>query len=255
MIPNRVHALKAFAVGSGGKVDYFAGVTCMRTPIPDVEFNSAYIMDRAGVEDDILSKVKDFFQDLQSEWMLVLPPSLVDVSWELPKRLTVARWVRLPEFVLPRESASLKGPPSELEIRQVSNLDELLSWARTNSLGFGDNPNFLDSYARPESLEMRGISHYVGTFSGKHVATSLSCVSNGVGGVYAVATIPEFRGRGFGSAMTGFAVKEGFSKGCDLATLQSGSMGTPVYLRMGFRYVFDSHCWVFSPKKPSPYKS
>ena len=252
VIPNHVHFSKAFAIGSGGKVEHFAGVTCIRNPIPEVESNAAYITERTGAEDDVLAKVKDFFQGLQSEWMLVLPPSLVDVSWEIPKRVVVARWVRLPELVLPRESASLRAPPSELEICQVSNLDELLAWARTNSVGFGDSPNFLDPFVRPESLEMRGISYYIGTFSGKHVATSLSCISDGVVGVYAVATIPEFRGRGFGSAMTAFAVKEGFSKGCDLATLQSGSMSTPVYLRMGFRYVFDSHCWVVSPTRLSP---
>ncbi len=256
MIPNHVHFQKAFAVGSGGKVENFAGVTCTRSPIPEVEANSAYIMDRAGAEDGVLAKIKEFFQGLQSDWMLVLPPSLVDVSWEIPKRVAVARWVRLAELVLPRESASLRDPPSELEIRQVSNLDELLSWARTNSVGFGDSPNFLDPFVRPESLEMRGISYYIGSFSGKHVATSLSCVANGVAGVYAVATIPEFRGRGFGTAMTAFAVKEGFAKGCDLATLQSGSMSTPVYLRMRFRYVFDSHCWVVSPTRASfPSKS
>jgi ribosomal protein S18 acetylase RimI-like enzyme len=256
VIPNRVHFLKAFAVGSGGKVENFAGVTCIRNPIPEVESNSAYIMDRAGAEDGVLAKIKEFFQGLQSDWMLVLPPSLVDVSWEIPKRVAVARWVRLAELVLPRESASLRDSPSELEIRQVSNLDELLSWARTNSVGFGDSPSFLDPFVRRESLEMRGISYYVGSFSGKHVATSLSCVANGVAGVYAVATIPEFRGRGFGTAMTAFAVKEGFAKGCDLATLQSGSMSTTVYLRMGFRYVFDSHCWVVSyTRASSPSKS
>lgn len=217
VIPNRVHFLKAFAIGSGGTVEHFAGVTCIRNPIPEVESNSAYIMDRAGAEDDVLAKVKEFFQGLQSDWMLVLPPSLVDVSWEIPKRVAIARWVRLAELVLPRESASLREPPSELEIRQVSNLDELSSWARTNSVGFGDPPNFLDPFVRPESLEMRGISYYIGSFSGNHVATSLSCVTSGVAGVYAVATIPEFRRRGYGTAMTAFAVTEGFAKGCDLA--------------------------------------
>lgn len=251
MIPNHLHFGKAFALGSGGKVQDFAGVTCTRTPIPDVESNTALITDRAGVQDDVLTKVKDFFRDQQSEWMFVLPPSLVDVSWELAKRVVVARWVRLPEMVLPRESASLSDPPSGLEIRKVSSLDEFLVWARANSMGFGSSPNFLDPFVRPESLEMKGISYYIASFSGKPVATSLSCVSNGVAGVYAVATIPEFRGRGFGTAVTAFAVREGFAKGCDLAALQSGSMSTPVYLRMGFRYVFDCHGWVVSPTRRS----
>jgi len=111
VIPNHVSFGKAFAVGSGGKVQDFTGVTCTRTPIPDVESNTALIIDRAGVQDDVVTKVKDFFRDEQSEWMFVLPPSLIDVSWELPKRVVVARWVRLPEMVLPRESASLSDPP------------------------------------------------------------------------------------------------------------------------------------------------
>ena len=249
MLPNQVRFQEAFAIGSGGKVERFNGVLCTRTTIPELSANTAYITHRAGAEDAVLAQVKGFFHGLQPDWMLVVPPSLVDVSWEIPKRVIVSRWLRLAELVLPKESAFLKDPPSELEISRVSDLEELSAWAHTNSVGFGDHPDFLDPFIRQENLEMKVISYYLGIFSGKPVATSLSCVANAVAGVYAVSTIPEFRGKGLGTAMTAFAANEGFSKGCDVAALQSGSMSTPVYLRMGFRYVFNFHCWVVSHTK------
>jgi ribosomal protein S18 acetylase RimI-like enzyme len=89
---------------------------------------------------------------------------------------------------------------------------------------------------------------YLGTCAGKPVATSLLNFSGNVAGIYAVCTLPDFRDRGFGAAMTAFAVKDGFLRGCDLASLQSSPAGAPLYFKLGFRYVFDYQCWVVSPR-------
>ena len=244
---NFIKALADAAIGSGGRVEHFPGVTCVRSPIPVTPFNSAFVIERAGVEPDSLNKIRGFFDGLQSDWRFVFPPAIAEVFWDIPKHLAVARWGRDPEMILSSQSASLRPTPSELEIHPVRDVDELLTWTRTNSLGFeAPDPNFFDALARPENLEMKGLTWYIGTYSGKPVATSTLCISDAVAGIYDVCTLPEFRGRGFGSAMTAIAMKEGFSKGCDLAALQSSPVGVPVYFKMGFRYVFDYLCWVVS---------
>lgn len=244
---NFIKAFADAAVGSGGRVEHFPGVTCVRTPIPLTSFNSAFVIERAGVEPDSLNKIRGFFDGLQSAWRFVSPPSIAEVFWDIPKHVAVARWGREPQMILSSQSASLRPTPSELEIHPVRDVDELLTWTRTNSLGFEmPDPNFFDALARPENLEMKGLTWYIGTYSGKPVATSTLCISDAVAGVYDVCTLPEFRGRGFGSAMTAVAVKEGFAKGCDLAALQSSPVGVPIYFKMGFRYVFDYLCWVVS---------
>jgi predicted acetyltransferase len=49
-----------------------------------------------------------------------------------------------------------------------------------------------------------------------------------------VTTIPEFRGRGFGRALTLAAMRAGAELGARIAVLQSTEMGHGVYRRLGF---------------------
>ena len=55
--------------------------------------------------------------------------------------------------------------------------------------------------------------------------------------IFSVATAPDRRGRGYGSAVTVQAVVDGFAAGAEFAALQSSPMGESVYKRLGFREV------------------
>ena len=129
---------------------------------------------------------------------------------------------------------------------------ELVSWARTVSIGFErSNPGFFDRLATAHTLATEGLTCYLGTCSDKPVATSTLYASEKVAGIHVVSTIPEFRGRGFGAAMSALAVREGFQSGCDLSSLQATPMGFPMYLKMGFRYILDYLNWIVSPRYPT----
>jgi GNAT superfamily N-acetyltransferase len=81
---------------------------------------------------------------------------------------------------------------------------------------------------------------WVGRVDGRPVSTATAFVSDGFVGVYAVATSPEARGRGYGEAVTWAATL------CrpDLpATLQASAMGRPIYERMGFRTIGNFMVW------------
>ena len=69
------------------------------------------------------------------------------------------------------------------------------------------------------------------------MTTSASYVVDGDFGIFNVATPAEYRGRGYGAAITGHAVREGFAAGAELAYLQSSAIGESVYRRLGFREV------------------
>ena len=138
-------------------------------------------------------------------------------------------------------SAGGKAPPlpPELEVIEapdavtVREVDEVLI------AGF-------DIPVRPEALfdgRLLGESGYrmwLGRVDGRPVSTATAYVSDGFVGVYAVATIPEARGRGYGEAVTWAATL------CepDLpATLQASGMGQPIYERMGYRTVAEFSVW------------
>lgn len=246
---NFIEAIAAAAIGCDGVVRRFDGVTCVRTPIPLDAFNSAFAVDKVAVQPAALERAQSFFEGSKSEWRYVLPPSLSSFSWEIPQHIAVSKWTKEPEMVMLSNQASFRPIPPDLKIRQVQNLKDLALWNRTLALGFETGTaDFFDHFNRPAFLSTERASMYLGECSQMPVATSFLYVSDDVAGIYGVSTLPEFRGRGFGAALTAFAVKEGFSRGCDLASLQASPVGVPVYFRLGFRFIFDYECWIISPR-------
>jgi ribosomal protein S18 acetylase RimI-like enzyme len=69
---------------------------------------------------------------------------------------------------------------------------------------------------------------------GAPAATALLLPSDGVAGVYWVATARAMRGRGLGEACTRAVTHAGFAMGARFATLQASEMGAPLYARLGF---------------------
>jgi len=85
-----------------------------------------------------------------------------------------------------------------------------------------------------------GYRIWAGRVDGRAVTTATAFIGHGFVGVYAVGTLGEARGRGYGEAVTWAATL------CrpDLpATLQASGLGRPVYERMGFRTVTDFTVW------------
>ena len=78
---------------------------------------------------------------------------------------------------------------------------------------------------------------FVGKLDERPVATSIAIRSGDAAGVYHVATLPQARRHGVGSAVTWAAVGTGRDWGYDTIVLQSSVMGLSMYADMGFRTV------------------
>jgi ribosomal protein S18 acetylase RimI-like enzyme len=76
---------------------------------------------------------------------------------------------------------------------------------------------------------------YLGCQDGQPVATAAMFFGRRSAGLYHVATLPEARGRGIGSAITYAALKEGVSRGYRLAVLIATPMGINIYRKLGFQ--------------------
>jgi len=108
-------------------------------------------------------------------------------------------------------------------VAQVDEISELLKmgfYKMFESYGFGpEKPCLL----------------FLGMFNGKPVATSRLFCAGGVAGIYHVATLPEARGRGFGTAMTLAAAHAGLELGYGIGGLFATTAGYGVYQRLGFQ--------------------
>jgi GNAT superfamily N-acetyltransferase len=81
---------------------------------------------------------------------------------------------------------------------------------------------------------------WVGYVDSRPVASSLAYASDGVVGVFCVATTADARGRGYGEALTWAATMSDPSRP---AVLQASEMGAGVYRRMGFREAHRFTVW------------
>lgn len=170
-----------------------------------------------------------------------------DTPAELPAKLRAAGFEEGSSPAMAVELESLPNLPASqpLEIRPVETPEELTTFARTLNAGdFRAPPEVRDAIPdllRP-SLSPSGREPELRCFVGYHhdvpVATSLRFLSHGVVGIYGVATVPDARGRGFGSWMTLTALRDGQALGYGVGVLVATTMGEPVYRRLGFREVY-----------------
>lgn len=121
-------------------------------------------------------------------------------------------------------------PPAELTIERVTELDDWLTvFIRGFDLHPAAAPAWREAYRQCESWV-----HFVGFVDGTPAATTSLLLAGDLAGVYHVVTLPPFRGRGIGAAMTSAALQHARHAGAKTAVLQSSEMGFRVYQSVGF---------------------
>jgi GNAT superfamily N-acetyltransferase len=147
-------------------------------------------------------------------------------------------------------------PPAELEIVPVTDaatLDEFLAIIEADWVEWtGGEPTAVQQRTLaawrtqiPPKLPLEPVPlRWIGRTEGKVVATSRIGIGSGAAGLYAISTIPAYRGRGFGRAMTLAALRAASSIGYRIAVLQASDLGYGVYRRLGFRELFQYDVYI-----------
>lgn len=78
---------------------------------------------------------------------------------------------------------------------------------------------------------------------GLPAAAVLTTDHDGDCGVYAVATVPEARGRGLAGGLMARALLAARERGCTTTTLEATKLGRPVYERLGYRHIGALEMW------------
>jgi GNAT superfamily N-acetyltransferase len=129
--------------------------------------------------------------------------------------------------------------PPGVTIEQVSDDEALVHWCHATVVGFGfpeiQAGAWLDLIARIRMAAPASLRLYLARSKGEPVATALEFLGAGVAGIYAVATIPEARRQGIGTAITLAPLREARELGYRVGTLDATEMGEGVYRRIGFR--------------------
>ena len=168
-------------------------------------------------------------------------PAMIDAldarGWLLDEEEPALALTPLPQ---PEE---LPAPPSGLDIQLVTTLaafEDFSAIAQTS----GRWVPSLEAATDP------AVALFVGYVGGLPAATARLGVYGAIGDINGVVTVPAFRRRGFGTALTWAAIAEGARRGCTAMTLTATDMGYPIYLRMGFEPVCTYRTYV-PPTSPA----
>jgi ribosomal protein S18 acetylase RimI-like enzyme len=143
------------------------------------------------------------------------------------------------------ELTDLAAPPPVrgLSFRALGS-DEADAHAQLAAAGFGAPVDIFTRLIGPKFLSAPDTRTLIAEVDGEPVSTGVSVTTGNRVGVFNIATPPEYRGRGYGTALTARLVADAFAGGADHAWLQSSPSGYGVYERLGFRLVDTWQCWV-----------
>jgi len=125
---------------------------------------------------------------------------------------------------------------SDLVINVVTTVDQLKMWSENVSTVFNIKVDFeLLNFL----FETNKVQFYLGLFNKEVVSTLMLYLSAGVAGLHAVATLSDFRSKGFGYTISRTALIDAYNLGYSIGVLQASSLGETVYRKLKFKKYCD----------------
>jgi ribosomal protein S18 acetylase RimI-like enzyme len=239
----------------GGEVERIGGLTAVRSGMPGSSFNVVFGLNRPKSIAQVRDGIKRLFLRTNTEFQIVTLPETLDELGPILREMNLTEREVFPGMVLDPIPDATPSPREGFEIRQVRGSDEVADLLRTGASGFATPPNYFDVWKAGilagASVPWSRGANYLGYVGGKPAATSIRIRTGDIAGIYFVSTLPEFRRRGFGEAMTRRAITDGRKTGCTMSYLQASKMGRPIYERIGFRVIEEYSEWKAKPRSES----
>ena len=224
----------------GADVVELGSTSLVATGLPLAFFNGAFVGAPPDDPEHLVAEAIRFFSTRDVPWLQWVRTGVSPATIDAGVKAGLRHAGGPPAMGLEPIPAP-STPPAELSIEIATTESSLRDHASMLRDGFGMPQEFVDRLVQPGLLDDSSIAVFVGRVDETPVSCSLLATSASTAGVYNVATPAEFRGKGYGEALTWAAVAEGARRGCTNATLQASDSGYPVYRRMGFvdlgRYV------------------
>lgn len=129
--------------------------------------------------------------------------------------------------------------PENFRWEKVDTLEKLREWSYLMCRAYGIPEFGWDVFVG--ALMNMGVlddfPYYTGYYKKKPVATSAVLYSDGVAGLYDVASLPEVRGKGIGTMISYIPFIDAVERGYKIGILHSTKMGYRVYQRLGFEEI------------------
>lgn len=134
--------------------------------------------------------------------------------------------------------ANVRFTEAPVAIERVRDQAMLRTW---NEVPSGSEERF-ELYASA----FDAFSHYIAFADGAPVGCASLFITGEIAGIYNVVTVPTYRRRGIGAALTSFALRDARDRGCTLGALQASPMSVSMYRALGFEEVCTISHYVWS---------
>ncbi|HEY6121804.1 MAG TPA: GNAT family N-acetyltransferase [Pyrinomonadaceae bacterium] len=229
-----------YARGAGGEVvegpGFVATWAAVQWPIVNVIFLSTPVSNPKDLPDR-LQRIASFVEAKKHPGMLIgceawLPNDANSLFEQYG-------WIQISQaHGMVAEKTFATDSTEGLEFRRVDTQELRRAVADINATGYEVSSEMAREALDHETLWQDGCFGYVGSVGGTAVVTATTYVRDGYLYVALVATLPEFRARGFAQAITSYSVQEAQkASGLKRVILHATPMAQSVYERMGFRSV------------------
>lgn len=224
------------------------GVIANSSGLPVPLLNLAFGTDYApGTSDELIEReiesVKTFYRYQSVPWSWWIAPNATpsDMIQRLKRHELVCNF-RRPVMIapLPVHSHSYESDIHISEAATIADL-EIASTIRHRSFGFpeGVAEHYFETMAQNWLNCTRGTLYMAGLAGEAPSAIGALITGAGLSGVYMMATLPERRRYGLGSAILKHILREATKEQYKFIVLTASPLGYPLYRKYGFVHVFD----------------
>ena len=214
-------------------------------PTP-VIINTAFRTDPSVSATEVLDRSRAFYAGVGHQFTVVTSDQL---DADVCAAATASGWLMaldLPAMVC-RTRLPDRPLPASVSLRRADPLRDIASFRQIQRDGFAsdeeDRAAVESVFGASDALAAAETFAVVATVGGRDAAVGMADVIDGVAYVGFIATLPAFRRRGLGDAVTRAVTNGGFDLGADMAVLEASPMGRSVYERMGFEIVDTDRIW------------
>ncbi|MGB0388014.1 MAG: GNAT family N-acetyltransferase [Ardenticatenaceae bacterium] len=216
----------------------------LAVPLLNLALGSHY---PAGTSDELIEQeiesVKTFYAYQSVPWLWWIPPNATPA--DMPQRLMrhdLRCNLKRPVMVAPLPA---KCPPinPNVEVWPASTSAhlEVASTIRRIGFGFPDGQanNYYEGMAHNWLNDGKGTVYMAKVKDGPPAAIGSLITGAGLPGVYAMATLPEWRRHGLGSAILARILSDAAANGHHFIVLTASPLGYPLYAKFGFLHIFN----------------
>jgi ribosomal protein S18 acetylase RimI-like enzyme len=230
------------APGGWSRTEGGGAAVAASTGVPLPTLNGVWV-GSAQVEPEVIRDLLEVLAATGLPHCLQVRPDDVGRLTVLAESLGMTADDQIPMMVLEGEPRVAADQATSLVIRELTPPEAHLH-ARVAAAGFEAPEDPFLQLMTPSALAAPGVRCYLGEIDGQAVTTGMGVTVGDRVGIFNIATPPEHRRRGYGTALTARAIADGYAAGATWSWLQSSAVGYRIYEQLGFQTVEEWSCWL-----------